>query len=163
MRQQIDENHLIEYWYPTIGFKRMLCNDNCFIETVVDYAEIEIIPTGIKKLEENLIRFGNQNNYTLDEWEELNNPDTDVYEHIIAYVHFNHNTNDFNQLFIEIIDGYDSISLDPDGLLTSIEQELIIKTALKSLQQGRDRNYSRYMTYKRKEIEIWDVGIKHVV
>lgn len=41
MFNTIDRNHLRDFWYPTVGFTPTL-------STIVDYAEIEILPTGIK-------------------------------------------------------------------------------------------------------------------
>ena len=139
MERQIDVNHLREYWYPTLGFERALVvGDECF-EEIVDYAEIEILPTGIKKLEEVLERYNTDKHiYTSDEWTELNNSNSDYYEHIVAYVHFNNNTEIFNKLFLEVISINNYNVLDVDLMLTPKEKELIINAGLESLRNGRE-------------------------
>ncbi len=130
MFDMIDRNHLREYWYPTIGF----APDS---STIVDYAEIEVLPTGIKKLQENLERY----NVDSEFFEEVNDPDSDVYEHLVAYVHFKHDTDIFDKLFLEVVDVYNSTELDADILLTPAEKDIIIQVALESLEINKRIGY----------------------
>ena len=123
MFNTIDRNHLREFWYPTVGFTPTL-------STIVDYAEIEILPTGIKKLQQNLERY----NVSSEFFEEVNDPNNDAYEHIVAYVHFLHDTDIFDGLFLEVVDVNNSIKLDADILLTPAEKDIIIQVALESLE-----------------------------
>lgn len=132
MFNTIDRNHLREFWYPTIGFAPTLSTS-----TIVDYAEIEVLPTGIKKLQQNLERY----NVDSEFFEELNDPNNDYYEHIVAYVHFQHDTNIFNKLFLEVVDVNNSIELDPDILLTPAEKDIIIQVALESLEINKRNGY----------------------
>ena len=130
MFNTIDRNHLREFWYPTIGFTPTLSN-------IVDYAEIEILPTGIKKLQQNLERY----NVNSEFFEEYNNIENDSYEHIVAYVHFQHDTNIFDRLFLEVVNVYGSDELDADILLTSAEKDIIIQVALESLEINKRNGY----------------------
>lgn len=134
MFDTIDRNHLREFWYPTIGFTP----DS---STIVDYAEIEVLPTGIKKLQQNLERY----NVHSEVFESVNDTNNDAYEHIVAYVHFQHDTNIFDKLFLEVVNVYGSDELDADVLLTPAEKDIIIQFALESLEiNKRNGNVLHY-------------------
>lgn len=135
MITEITKGKLCEYFYPTKGFKRPTDGE------VVDYAEIEINPTGIDKLKQNLDRYGNQCDFYETEWEELNDPTSDSFEHIVAYVHFDTETDNFNKLFIEVHTAYDSDPLDVNKLINEEEKQNIIEAALKSLHKWRGTKY----------------------
>lgn len=132
MNTEITKERLAEWFYPTENFIR--CTDNA----VVDYAEIEINPDGIKKLKDNLDRcVGNPRDFSEKDWENLHNPSEDIYEHIIAYVHFDAGTDNFNKLFIEVFTSYDDVELDVDKLVNDEEKQNIIEAALESLHKWR--------------------------
>ena len=131
MNTEITKERLTEWFYPTANFTRRTD------KAVVDYAEIEINPEGIKKLEENLDRCGNPDEWTEEDWENLNNPNEDIFEHIIAYVHFDAGTDNFNKLFIEVFTSYDDVELDVDKLVNEEEKQNIIEAALESLHKWR--------------------------
>ena len=133
MRTEITRERLSEYFYPTANFERYTD------DAIVDYAEIEIDPNGIKKLECNLERCGSSDDWDEDEWAELNDSSNDAYEHIIAYVHFDAGTDNFNKLFIEVMTTYDSVELDVKKLINEEEKSFIIKAALESLHKWRGK------------------------
>lgn len=131
MQTEITYEKLSTYFYPTKNFER--CTD----KAIVDYVEIEINPTGIPKLERNLDRCGSKEDWTDEEWATINNPNNDAYEHVIAYVHFDADTDNFNKLFIEVVTAHDSNELDVESLLNAEEKQNIINAALSSLHQWR--------------------------
>ena len=132
MKTEITKDRLTEWFYPTENFKR--CTDNA----LVDYAEIEINPEGIKKLENNLDRFGNSDGWNADDWNSINDSNNDAYEHIIAYVHFDAGTDDFSKLFVEVVTTYDSVELEVEKLVNEEEKKIIIESALESLHKHRE-------------------------
>lgn len=131
MKTEITKNRLCEYFYPTANFERYTDN------TIVDYAEIEIEPKGIEKLECNLERCGNLEGWDEDDIKAINEPSDDSYEHIIAYVHFDAGTDNFNKLFIEVTTSYDSAELDVAKIVNEEEKTFIIEAALESLHKWR--------------------------
>ena len=131
MKTEITKDRLDEYFYPTENFHRPT-DGQC-----VDYAEIEINPAGIRKLEENIDRYGNPGMWTERDWEEMNNPGSDTYEHVVAYVHFDAGTDTFNELFIEVVTSYGSDALEPRKLVDEKEKQNIIDAALESLHKYR--------------------------
>ena len=132
MKTEITKGRLKEYFYPTEGFVRKSLD--C---AVVDYAEIEIIPDGIKKLESNLERYLWRAVYTDEELIKLDDKDSDEYEHIIAYVHFDTKTEKFNKMFIEVHTAFGNEELDVNSLLNNEEKENIISAAIESLRTWR--------------------------
>ena len=131
MRTEIKPRVLSEYFYPTKGFKRPKDGH------VVDYAEIEINPKGIEKLERNLERCsGNPNEYTEKDWEKINNSEDDFYEHIVAYVHFKTGTELFDKLFIKVVTAHDSSPLKVENIVNKKERKNIINAALESIRKG---------------------------
>lgn len=132
MKTETTKDRLKEFFYPTKNFYREALDG-----AIVDYAEIEINPKGIKKLEDNLDRCGNQANFTEKEWKDVNNPDSDNYEHIIAYVHFDAGTDNFNKLFISVITINSEDELEIDKLLNNEEKQNIIEAGLESLHKWR--------------------------
>ena len=132
LKTEITKERLTEWFYPTEKFVRYTDN------AVVDYAEIEIKPDGIKKLEDNLDRcVGNPRDFSEKDWENLHNPNEDIYEHIIAYVHFDAGTDNFNKLFIEVYTSFDDVELEVDKLINEEEKQNIIEAALESLHKHR--------------------------
>lgn len=132
MNTEITNDRLTEWFYPTQNFRRYTD------KALVDYAEIEINPNGIKKLENNLDRcVGNPKDFSKKDWENLHNPNEDIYEHIIAYVHFDAGTDNFNELFIEVYTAYDNAELEVDKLVNEEEKQNIINVALESLHKHR--------------------------
>ena len=132
MQTEITKNRLKEYFYPSKNFYREALDG-----AIVDYAEIEINPKGIKKLEDNLDRCGNQTDFTEEEWEDINNPDSDNYEHIVAYVHFDAGTDNFNKLFISVVSINSEDELEVKKLLNDEERKNIIEAGLESLHKWR--------------------------
>ena len=133
MNTEITKERLTEWFYPTENFRRYTDN------VLVDYAEIEINPDGIKKLEDNLDRYvGNPRDFSEKDWENLHNTNEDIYEHIIAYVHFDTGTDNFNKLFIEVFTSYDDVELEVDKLVNEEEKQNIIEAALESLHKWRE-------------------------
>ena len=128
---EITREKLSEFFCPTSDFQRFTDG------TVVDYAVIEINPKGIKKLEENLERYGNSELWTEKEWTELNDSSSDVYEHVIAYVHFDAGTDHFNNLFLCVTTAYDSEELSVEDIIDDEEKQNIIEAALESLHKLR--------------------------
>ena len=81
MNTEITKERLTEWFYPTEKFVRYTDN------AVVDYAEIEIKPDGIKKLEDNLDRcVGNPRDFSEKDWENLRNPNEDIYMSILSHM-----------------------------------------------------------------------------
>ena len=134
MKTEITKDRLSEFFYPTKNFNRKYLDN-----AIVDYAEIEINPEGIEKLENNLER---KRSGTPDEnekwWQELTNPESDYYEHIIAYVHFDAGTDKFNKLFLEVYTAHGcDTELNVDKLINEEEKQYIIDAALESLHKWR--------------------------
>lgn len=132
MQTEITKNRLKEYFYPSKNFYREALDG-----AIVDYAEIEINPKGIKKLEDNLDRCGNQTDFTEEGWKDINNPDSDNYEHIVAYVHFDAGTDNFNKLFISVVSINSEDELEVKKLLNDEERKNIIEAGLESLHKWR--------------------------
>ena len=81
LKTEITKERLTEWFYPTENFRR--CTDN----VLVDYAEIEINPDGIKKLEDNLDRcVGNPKDFSEKDWENLHKPNEDIYMNILLHM-----------------------------------------------------------------------------
>jgi hypothetical protein len=135
MITEITKERLCEYFYPTQHFER--CTDG----VVVDYAEIEINPTGIDKLKQNLDRYGNECDFYENDWKALHDPSSDIFEHIIAYVHFDTGTDNFNKLFIEVITAFSADELEVEKLINEEEKQNIINAALESLHKWRNTEY----------------------
>lgn len=131
-KTEITKDRLRENLYPSKNFCRKALDN-----AIVDYAEIEIDPKGIKKLENNLERCGNQGGFSEEEWKDINNPDSDNYEHIVAYVHFDAGTDQFNKLFISVITINSEDELEVDKILNDAEKQNIIDAALESLHKWR--------------------------
>lgn len=132
MKTEITKKRLTEWFHPTKNFIRYTD------DALVDYAEIEINPNGIKKLEDNLDRcVGDPKDFSENDWKNLHNPNEDIYERIIAYVHFDAGTDNFNKLFIKAFTSYDYVDLDVDKLVNEEEKRNIIETALESLHKWR--------------------------
>ena len=133
MKTEITKDRLSEYFLPTKNFRRTVLDN-----ALVDYAEIEIDPAGIKKLEDNLTRCTERPDEDTDWWKELTNPKSDQYEHIVAYVHFNAGTETFNKLFLEVHTAYSrDDELEVDKLINDEEKRYLIKVALESLRKWR--------------------------
>lgn len=135
MKTEITRKNLCEYFYPTKNFERPTDG------VVVDYAEIEINPTGIEKLEQNLDRCGNECDFYENDWKALHDPSSDIFEHIIAYVHFDAGTDSFNKLFIEVITAFSADPLEVEKLINEEEKQNIINAALESLHKWRKTDY----------------------
>ena len=135
MITEITRKNLCEYFYPTKNFKRPTDG------VIVDYEEIEIDPTGIEKLEQNLDRYGNECDFDEDEWKALHNTESDCYECIIAYVHFDAGTDNFNKLFIEVVTGHGADPLDVEKLINEEEKQNIIEYALEFLRKWRKTDH----------------------
>ena len=145
MKTEITKDRLSEFFYPTQNFCRR-CLDN----VIVDYAEIEINPDGIKKLENNLERQMETPDENEKWWKELTDPESDKYEHIIAYVHFDSGTDNFNKMFLEVYTAYScDTELNVDNLTNEEEKRYIIDAALESLHRwrGTDKIMNGYGLY----------------
>lgn len=144
---EVTREHLSEWFCPTVNWK------NALDGIVVDYAEVEIDPTGIKKLEDNLDRCGSQDKFTDAEWQELIDESSDAFEHVVCYVHFYAGTDNFKKLFINVISTHDDCPLVMEQLLNAEEQNTIIAYARELLQKSRgtDRVINEKMNEERKE------------
>ena len=132
MKTEITKDRLSEYFYPTQNLQRTALDN-----ALVDYAEIEINPSRIKKLEDNLERCTEKSDKSTEWQREIANPESDSYEHIIAYVHFDVGTDKFNKLFLEVHTAYGNDPLDVDKLINEKEKQNIIDAALESLHKWR--------------------------
>ena len=135
MKTEVTKDKLKENFYPSKNFYREGLDG-----AIVDYAEIEIDPKGIKKLEDNLDRCGNQADFTEEEWKDINNPDSDNYEHIVAYVHFDAGTDNFNKLFVSVVTINSEDELEVNELLNDEEKQNIVDAGLESLHRWRATN-----------------------
>ena len=135
MKTEVTKDRLKEYFYPSKNFYREGLDG-----AIVDYAEIEIDPKGIKKLEDNLDRCGNQADFTEEEWKDINNHDSDNYEHIVAYVHFDAGTDNFNKLFVSVVTINSEDELEVNELLNDEEKQNIVDAGLESLHRWRATN-----------------------
>lgn len=113
MKTEITKERLKEYFYPSKNFYRGALDG-----AIVDYAEIEINPTGIKKLEDNL--------------------DSENCERIVVYVHFDADTDIFNKMFLCATTVYGDEELDVNKLLNDEERQNIIEAGLESLHKWRN-------------------------
>lgn len=132
MKTEITKDRLKEFFYPTKNFYREALDG-----AIVDYAEIEINPNGIKRFEDNLARYTERPDENAKWWKELTDPKSDMYEHVIAYVHFDAGTDRFNKLFIEVYTAHgcdDKIEVE----LTDEEKRNIIEIGLESLHKWRE-------------------------
>ena len=128
---------LQEYYYPTIKWKPNL-KDKEYTET--DYAEIEIIPDENEEyLLENLDRY---TEVWADELTKklLNDKNTDYYEHIIAYVHFEEGTYNFDRMIIEVITAYSADEIKVLDKMSFKEKVKIIMEARNSLEKWRNKD-----------------------
>lgn len=136
MKTEITKDRLSEFFYPTQNFRRTHLDN-----AIVDYAEIEINPNGIEKLENNLERQDGSLDNNEKWWKELTDPESDKYEHIIAYVHFDAGTDNFNKLFLEVYTAHGcDEELNVDKLINEEEKQYIVNAALESLHKWRDTN-----------------------
>ena len=123
-----------EYFYPTIKWKPS--GEYSYLPRT-DYAEIELVPEeNDKELLENLERYSSRNAYTKKELSELDNQESDKYEHIIAYVHFLSETGKLHRINYCVVTGYasDEIKINLDVVN---KMELITK-ARQSLEKWRN-------------------------
>lgn len=132
MTTEITKGRLKENFYPSKNFYREVVDG-----AIVDYAEIEIDPDGIQKLEDKLDRCKDKSDFEEEYWNNINNPESDDYEYVIAYVHFDAGTDNFNKLFVSVITVNKEIVLDADELLNSEEKQNIINAGLQSLHKWR--------------------------
>lgn len=129
---------LQEYFYPTINF---VGYDGKKEYPKTDYAEIEIVPNEDDyNILENLERYASRAMFTEDELEELDNPNSDGYEHVIAYVHFDAGTYNFNRMYVAVITAYSSDELELNKVITEEEKLDIINKAKESLEKWRNTN-----------------------
>lgn len=133
MQTEITKDRLSEYFIPSQNFRR------CYLDgKLVDYAEIEVNPEGIKKLEDNLARCEKKDMFDEKSLKELNDSNSDSYEHVVAYVHFDAGTDKFDRLFLSVKDAYSSDDLDVEKIINEEERQFIIDEALKSLHKWRN-------------------------
>lgn len=122
-----------EYFYPTIKWKP--CGEYSYLPRT-DYAELELVPDENDiELLENLERYSSRNDYTKEELTELDNPESDNYEHIIAYVHFLSETGELHRINYCVVTGCasDEIKINLDDIS---KMELITK-ARQSLEKWK--------------------------
>lgn len=130
-----------EYFYPTINFQPQ--GEYKYLPKT-NYAEIELIPNEDKpeeidlKLLQNLERYASRAMFTEDELKEIDNPNSDSYEHIIAYVHFNSKTGSLNRICFCVItaNSCDEIKVN----LGVIQKMELITKARQSLENARKNN-----------------------
>ncbi len=123
-----------EYFYPTIKWKPSGVY-NYLPRT--DYAEIELIPEENDiELLENLERYSSRNNFTKEELSELDNQESDKYEHIIAYVHFLSETGELNRINYCVVTGNESDEIIIN--LDIISKMKLITKARQSLEKWKN-------------------------
>ncbi len=125
-----------EYFYPTLNFKPYGKEFNNY--PVTDYAEIELIPEENDEiLLENLDRYASRLDFNEKELKELDNPNSDLYEHIVCYVHFKKGTYKLNRIGIEVITAYQADEIDIYDKLDKEIKTKIINEAKYSLKKWR--------------------------
>ena len=123
-----------EYFYPTINWKPS--GEYSYLPRT-DYAEIELVPDENDiELLENLERYSSRKDFTKEELSELDNPESDKYEQIIAYVHFLSETGELNRINYCVVTGCtsDEIKINLDVIS---KMELITK-ARQSIEKWRN-------------------------
>lgn len=128
-----------EYFYPTINFKPYGKEYENY--PITDYAEIELIPDDNDEiLKENLDRFSQRAMFTEDELREIDDPNSDAYEHIICYVHFKKGTYELDRTPIEVITTYDSVPIEIWNKLEETIKKEIVDKAIESIKKWRNIN-----------------------
>ena len=131
MKTEITRDRLSEFFTPTLNWQR---NDG----KIIDYAEIEIKPDGIKRLEENLDRCIGKDIFSEEEFKELNDANSDIWEDVVCYVHFEAGTENLDKIYLSIRTPQDEVEINADKILTVEEKHIITDYALELIRKARD-------------------------
>ena len=88
-----------------------------------------------------LNRYRNECDFNENEQKALHNPESDYFECIIAYVHFDADTDNFNKLFIEVVTGHGADPLDVETIVNEEEKQNIIDFTLEHLRKWRKTDH----------------------
>ena len=131
VKTEITRDRLSEFFTPTLNWHR---NDG----EIIDYAEIEIKPDGIKRLEENLDRCIGKDIFSEEEFKELNDANSDIWEDVVCYVHFEAGTENLDNIYLSIRTPQDEAEINADKILTEDEKHIITDYALELIRKVRD-------------------------
>lgn len=129
MKMEIARNRLSEFMNPTINWQR---NDG----KIIDYAEIEIKPDGIKRLEENLDRYIGKEIYSEEEFELMNTVNSELWETVLCLVYFKSGTEELDGICIIIHTENSECEIKID--LTEEERETIVSYAIELIEKVRN-------------------------
>lgn len=129
MKMEIARNRLSEFMKPTINWQR---NDG----KIIDYAEIEIKPDGIKRLEENLDRYIGKEIYSEEEFELMNTVNSELWETVLCLVYFKSGTEELDGICIIIHTENSECEIKID--LTEEERETIVSYAIELIEKVRN-------------------------
>lgn len=129
MKMEIARNRLSEFMKPIINWQR---NDG----KIIDYAEIEIKPDGIKRLEENLDRYIGKEIYSEEEFELMNTVNSELWETVLCLVYFKSGTEELDGMCILIHTENSECEIKID--LTEEERETIVSYAIELIEKVRN-------------------------
>lgn len=121
MKTEITRDRLSEFMKPTLNWQR---NDG----KIIDYAEIEIKPDGIKRLEENLDRCIGKEIYSEEEFALMNTINSELWETVLCLVYFKSGTEELDGICIIIHTENSECEIKID--LTEEEKETIVSYAM---------------------------------
>ena len=129
MKMEIARSRLSEFMKPTINWQR---NDG----KIIDYAEIEIKPDGIKRLEENLDRYIGKEIYSEEEFELMNTVNSELWETVLCLVYFKSGTEELDGICIIIHTENSECEIKID--LTEEERKTIVSYAIELIEKVRN-------------------------
>lgn len=129
MKTETTRDRLSEFMKPTLNWQR---NDG----KIIDYAEIEIKPDGIKRLEENLDRCVGKEIYSEEEFELMNTANSELWETVLCLVYFKSGTEELDGMCILIHMENSECEIKID--LTEEERETIVSYAMELIEKTRN-------------------------
>lgn len=129
MKTGITRDRLSEFMKPTLNWQR---NDG----KIIDYAEIEIKPDGIKRIEENLDRYIGKEIYSEEEFELMNTVNSELWETVLCLVYFKSGTEELDGMCILIHTENSECEIKID--LTKDEKETIVSYAIELIGKARN-------------------------
>ena len=129
VKTEITRDRLSEFFTPTLNWHR---NDG----KIIDYAEIEIKPDEIKKLEENLDRYIGKEIYSEEEFELMNTVNSELWETVLCLVYFKSGTEELDGMCILIHTKNSECEIKID--LTKKEKATIISYAMELIEKVRN-------------------------
>lgn len=129
----ITEACLSEYDDPVVNHEQLIP-----FRKLIDFAQIQIDPQGIPKLESLLERYTNRDSYSEEYLTLLDTPTSGEYEYLVALVQVEASTDRFEDLALRVIQGSEiSRYLDPNDFFSKEEQKLIIRAGMEQLRKCR--------------------------